>query len=98
MGFKELNLPEIFIPEQEGEYVIGRYKRRGIFTPTTFGEMEYMELEADGKDIWVGLSSSLLRMVDMIPEGSIIKIVYVGKQVNPRTKMTFKAFKVYREE
>lgn len=55
-------------------------------------------IDVHGKEIIFPIHTALVQLLEDIKEGKIIKIVYLGKQLNKNTGREYKGFDVYVQE
>lgn len=95
-NFKEVEVGNFWAAKKTGDTIEGEILTNDKIINTTFGEMGYVELlhEETGEIVKVGISGGLKMALDMVDIGKYIQIKYTGEQVNPKTKRTYKAYKV----
>lgn len=103
MAFKEVTStkanaywPKKVAERKVGDEIIGKYiGARQQNTPN--GLQDYYALETDDGVTFVRSSAGLKRSMDAVPEGSIVKIIFQGKQTS-KTGRQFNAFSVYIDD
>ena len=85
-------------PLAEGDQIEGLYRGKELREGGQYGPQDVATIELRGGDLKLvtvkaGLKSSFESSA--LTPGKIVKIIYLGKQKNPRTGRTFDAFEVF---
>lgn len=88
-------------PTAAGDLIEGLYRGKEMREGGQYGPQEVATLEIRGGDLKLvtvkaGLKSSFESSA--LTPGKVVKIIYQGKQMNPRTGRTFDAFEVFARD
>ena len=82
-------------PETEGDSIEGLYKGKEM-SEGKFGLQEIATLETRAGDLKkVSIKAGLKSSFELLSPGRVIKIVYTGKQKNPKSGRIFDGFEVF---
>jgi hypothetical protein len=94
MGYKKFSGGKFFKFEEEGQQLEGIWD--GYRESTNYKGTYNGFINVDGERIVFGLSTAIEDMM-VIPVGTQVKVVYIGKQVG-KSGRQFKAYEVYVDE
>lgn len=100
-GFTKVNVDiqnsPFWKPEEVNDEVRGSYvdMRQGV---GQYNQTVYTIQKEDGSHITVSGNAGIDRAMVKIPLGSEVKIVYLGRETNPKTKREFKKFDIFSKQ
>lgn len=101
MAFKEVTTggniskywPAKAADRKVGDFVVGTYRNKLERTmPDGTKNVLYVLENSDGEKVGVNSSATIARAMEQIPEGSLVKIEFKGKQKSLRTGREFNNF------
>ncbi len=85
-------------PTRAGEYVEGIYTKRVEGILTQFGTIDAIQVTDANGEVWqILLTAGLVRAVNRLSIGELIRIEYAGRAYNKATKRQFNEYIVYRD-
>lgn len=100
-GFVKVNVDitnsPFWKPEAVGDEIQGTYvdMRTGV---GAYNQNAYTIQKEDGSLITASGNAGIDRAMTKVPLGAEVKIVYLGREVNPKTKREFKKFDIFSKQ